>query len=177
MGGHAYWYFMPYQPDINSALKTLQQQEFEAGRYNPVNPFPFDPDLNKRCKSSEDHLVNYSSIEEALEASGECGTRSILDMCNGVSEKPDICTVSPYPMKYLLKFFGSDKPSLQTVEAVVFEERYPESDDDSEVDEEDPEYGYIYDWFEVINRGECKYIIIYEEAQPSEIYFCGCSFD
>jgi hypothetical protein len=177
MGGHAYWYFTPYQPDINAALKTLQQQEFESGRYNPVNPFPFDPDLNKRCKSKDAHLVNYSSIEEALEASGECGTRSILDMCNGVSDKPDTCTVSPYPIKYLLKFFGNDKPSLQTVEAVVFEERYPESDDESEVDEEDPEYGYVYDWFEVIHRGECKYIIIYEGAQPSQIYFGGCSFD
>jgi hypothetical protein len=177
MGRHAYWYFAPYQSDINAVLKTLQRQEFEAGRYNPVNPFPFNPDLNERCKSKDASSVSYASIQEALEASGECGTRSILDMCNGVSDKPDSCTVSPYPLKYLLKFFGSDKPSLQAVEAVVFEGRYPESNDESEVDEKDPEYGYVYDWFEVINRGECKYIVIYEGDKPSEIYFNGCSFD
>jgi hypothetical protein len=176
MGGHAYWYFIPYQPDINAALNALQQQEFEAGRYNPVNPFPFDSDLNAICKKGDADVVSYSSIKEAFEASGECGTRSILDMYDGVSEIPGPSKVSPYPRKYLLKFFGSDKPSLQTVEAVVFEERYPDSDDDS-IDEEDPEYGYVYDWFEVIHRGECKYIIIYEDDLPTEIFFSGCSYD
>jgi hypothetical protein len=176
MGSHPYWYFTPYQPNIDTALKALQQQEFELGRYNPVNPFPFDFDLNKKCKSENSHLINYSSIEEALEASGASGTRSILDMC-GVSDIPNICTVSPYPRKYLLKFFVSDKPSLSTVEAVVFEEQYPELDVDDDVDDEDPDYGYVYEWFEVINRGECKYILIYEGDRPSQIYFSGCSSD
>ncbi len=32
MGGHCYYYFVPYEEDINSALQTLRKQEFEAGR-------------------------------------------------------------------------------------------------------------------------------------------------
>ena len=36
MGGHAYWYTVPYQADSQRALDTLREREFRAGRYNPV---------------------------------------------------------------------------------------------------------------------------------------------
>jgi hypothetical protein len=36
MGGHPYWYIVPYESDIDAALHKLKQREFEAGRYNPV---------------------------------------------------------------------------------------------------------------------------------------------
>jgi len=40
MGGHPYFYSVPYDPDENAALQRLRQREFFAGRYNPVIPFP-----------------------------------------------------------------------------------------------------------------------------------------
>ena len=39
MGGEPWFYFFPYQADINSALQALRRREFQAGRYNPVTPF------------------------------------------------------------------------------------------------------------------------------------------
>ena len=47
MGGEPYWYFVPYQPNIQAALDALRAREFKAGRYNPVLPFqrfPVDAD-------------------------------------------------------------------------------------------------------------------------------------
>jgi hypothetical protein len=170
MGGHPYWYFTPYQSDINAALQSLRQQEFEAGRYNPVNPFPFDPDLNQQCKTMYPDPGNYTSIEAAIEAAMESGTRSILDIEN-VSDEPAMCLASPVPTQYLLRFLGSDKPSRQVIESVFFEEQPIESDEDIDYEDE------IYDLFELVDRGESKYIIVYDGDRPSEIFFTGCSFD
>jgi hypothetical protein len=39
MGGEPWFYFVPYQADINNALQELRRSEFKAGRYNPVPPF------------------------------------------------------------------------------------------------------------------------------------------
>ncbi len=142
MGGHAYWYFTPYQSDLNSALQNLRQQEFEAGRYNPVNPFPFSPDFNEQIKAIRPDPGNYSSIEEALEASAESGTRSILDI-ESVSDQPGSCVASPVSSQYLFRFFGTDKPSRQVIETGLFEAQQV---DDDEQDYEDE----IYDLFERI---------------------------
>lgn len=171
MGGHPYQYFTPYQSDINSALQNLRQQEFEACRYNPVNPFPFTPDLNEQIKAIESDPGNYSLIEEALEASMESGTRSILDI-ERVSDEPGMCIASPVPTQYLLRFFGTDKPSRRVIETVLLEEHQTD-DSDENTDYEDE----IYDLFELIERGESKYIIIYDGERPSEIFFAGYSFD
>lgn len=170
MGGHPYWYFTPYQSDINSALQNLRQQEFEAGRYNPVNPFPFTPGLNEQVKAIEPDPGNYVSIEEALEASMESGTRSILDI-ERISDEPGMCIASPVPTQYLMRFFRTEKPSRQVIETVLFGES--QTDDDEDTDYEDE----IYDFFELIDRGESKYIIVYNGEQPSEIFFAGYSFD
>jgi hypothetical protein len=43
MGGSPYWYFVAYEKDVNNALQTLREREFEAGRYHPVLRFPAFP--------------------------------------------------------------------------------------------------------------------------------------
>jgi hypothetical protein len=46
MGGHPWFYFVDYEPDVNAALQKLREREFRAGRYNPVvwfPEFPVDP--------------------------------------------------------------------------------------------------------------------------------------
>jgi hypothetical protein len=40
MGGHPYWYFVPFQPNAQVALDELREREFRAGRYSPVMLFP-----------------------------------------------------------------------------------------------------------------------------------------
>jgi len=78
MGGHCYYYFVPYEEDINSALQTLRKQEFEAGRYNPAIPFSFDDWPSQTLGTA--HGAKHASIEESLEESDADGTRLMLDM-------------------------------------------------------------------------------------------------
>lgn len=147
MGAHPYFYFVPYQEDINAALQELRQREFEAGRYNPVIPFlefPLGPD-------APEPGAEHSSIEEAFEDADADGTRSILDL-DHVSENPDFCAVSPLPPEELERLFGTTKPTHAMIE---------ESDD----------------LFEGIERGQGIYIIVHKDGKPDEIFFAGYSFD
>ena len=84
MGGHPYWYFVPYNPDIEAALESLREREFNAGRYNPVMPFIDFPITASSPAPGKKH----ASMQEALEASDASGTRSIIDMA-GVGDERD----------------------------------------------------------------------------------------
>jgi hypothetical protein len=110
MGGHPWWYLVPYEQDIQKSLDALRQREFQAGRYNPAEDFPrFPVDLNHApgCQ--------HSSIDEACEESDADGTRSILDVSR-ISAKPEYDAVAPVPEEELMEYFGTTKPSLERVE-------------------------------------------------------------
>ena len=147
MGGHPWFYYVDYEPDINAALQKLRQREFLAGRYNPAIPFPeFPVDENSPVIGAQ-----HSSIEEALEDADADGTRSILDMMK-VSDTRDYFAVAPLSEEKLRELFGTDKPTYEMIE-------------DSE------------ELYEVLERGQGVYIIAYKDAQPSKILFAGYSFD
>ncbi|HYY94805.1 MAG TPA: hypothetical protein VE713_09830 [Pyrinomonadaceae bacterium] len=74
MGGHPWFYFVEYEPDLNAALQKLREREFMAGRYNPAVNFPEFPVRPQSPTPGAQH----DSIEEALEDSDADGTRSIL---------------------------------------------------------------------------------------------------
>jgi hypothetical protein len=110
MGGHPWFYFVPYQPDINIALQDLRRREFEAGRYNPVVWFPpFPVDLNAAPGAQ------HASIEEAMEDADADGTRSILDI-ERISDTPDYAAVVQLAEDELLDLFGTDKPTREMIE-------------------------------------------------------------
>ena len=146
-GGEPYWYFVPYQKDIDRALQELRNREFEAGRYNPVLfdlNFPVGP-------SSPRPGAKHRSIAEALEASGEDGTRSILDI-ERVSDKPAFSAACRLSKERLKKLYGTIYPTHEMVTKNM-------------------------DFFNDIERGHCIFFIIYKNAKPSEILFAGYSFD
>lgn len=147
MGGHPWFYFVDYEPDVETALQKLREREFQAGRYNPVIDFPEFPVTHKSPAPGAEH----DSIEEALEDSDADGTRSILDMMS-VAATPDYGAVAPVPLEYLMSLFGTDKPTREMIE------------DSDEL-------------FEHLERGQGVYIIVYKDDQPSEIFFAGYSFD
>ena len=147
MGAHPWFYLVDYEDDINSALQKLRHREFQAGRYNPVISFPEFPIRPHSPAPGAKH----TSIDDAVEDSAEDGTRSILDM-ERVSDTPDDCAVAPLPDEGLLEFFGTTKPTRETVE---------NSDE----------------LFESIERGQGVYIVVYTGDQPSGIFFAGYSFD
>ncbi len=146
MGGHPWWYLVPYEKDIGKSLNALREREFKAGRYNPAEDFPrFPVDLNHApgCK--------HSSIDDAREDSDADGTRSILDV-SGIGTEPDFDVVAPLGDDALMEFFGTTKPTAEDVE-----------DCD--------------DLFEQIERGQGVYVVIYDNDQPSQIFFAGYSYD
>jgi len=147
MGGHPWFYFVDYEPDVNAALQRLREREFQAGRYNPVIDFPEFPVTPLSPAPGAEH----DSIEEAFEDADADGTRSILDMMQ-VSDTPDYSAVSPLPQEDLISLFGTDKPTHEMIE---------ESEE-------------LYDKLE---RGQGVYVIVYKDDQPSEIFFAGYSFD
>lgn len=147
MGGHPWFYYVKYEPDINGALQKLREREFLAGRYNPAVDFPeFPVDENSPGRGAQ-----HDSIEEAIEDADADGTRSILDMMT-ISETPDYNAVAPLPTAKLIDLFGTDTPTREMLEES--EELYEE-----------------------LERGKGVYIIVYKDNQPSQIFFAGYSFD
>jgi hypothetical protein len=160
MGGHPYWYVVPYESDINAALQKLRQREFEAGRYSPViavPKFPIGPDSPSPGRQ-------HASIEEAILSTEGEGTRSILDMVNGVLPNPyrldpdqrdmdgRFLGVSPLAERDLIDLFGDAKPSRQ----VVVENRA---------------------FWNHIDRGTAIYVVLHSNGEPHEIFFVGYSLD
>lgn len=93
----------------------------------------------------------HRTIEEALDASEESGTQSVLDMVS-VGTTPGPQVVVPLGGDELRAFFGTPHPTRAAVE---------ETDD----------------WLEEIGRGEGVAIVLYEGDRPAEILFAGYSFD
>jgi hypothetical protein len=149
MGGEPYYYFVPYQQDINAALQALRRREFEAGRYNPAMPFPsrhFPLGPNSPAPGRK-----HDSIEEALEDSDADGTRSILDI-ERISDAADYSVATRMSDESLISAYGTTRPGRAQVE-------------------EDMEL------FEEIERGHCVYVVLYEGDKPTEIFFAGYSYD
>ncbi len=166
-----YWYYVKYKTDIPTTLHQLRRREFKAGRYYPVMQFINFPITDNSPAPGMQH----SSIEEAMEAAEAEGTRSILDLSE-VSTIPysealskdqyglDLfCTTFPLAESELIDLFGTEKPSHEIVESVIVlgEQNQQTSDE----------------FWENIDRGTGKHILIYENDEPIEVFFIGYSFD
>ncbi|MBE7467010.1 MAG: hypothetical protein HS116_26355 [Planctomycetes bacterium] len=168
MGSHAYWYFVPYQPDLEAALHALRWREFKAGRYSPAMPdiqdlFPLGPHSPKPGPK-------HANIFEAQEAAEECGTGSILDITSigTAARKPrdrslrgqedtlahlyTATVAAPVAEEDLLRYFGTTQPTRKQVEGTQ-------------------------DYFELLYRGQALYIVVFDEGEPAQIFFAGRSFD
>jgi len=162
MGGHLYWYFSEYQTDFKTTLETLREQEFIAGRYNPVTPLIDFPIADNSFSPGAEHI----SIEEAMEAADTEGTRSILDILEvanlsytealelSTQEEIDLyCTTFPLSDDELINLFETDRPNRQAIELAIDE------------------------LCQDIDRGTARHIVIYEHDEPIEVFFIGYSFD
>jgi hypothetical protein len=147
MGAEPYWYTVRYKPDIEAALQELREQEFRAGRYNPVIPFldfPIGP-------NSPAPGARHASIAEAFRAADADGTRSIIDL-GRISEEPEMGAVTPLKEEELEELFGTTHPTREMVEA------------NDEL-------------WERLDRFQGICIVLYKDDQPDEIFFAGYSCD
>lgn len=148
MGGHAYWYTVPYQTNTQLALDALRQREFRAGRYNPVmRSIAFsEPAFSAQVPGAQ-----HASIDEAMDASESEGTRSILDIAC-IADTPDFCVAAPLGAEELESLFGTAQPTrAQALESIELTE--------------------------MIERGQCRYLPLFENGIPTELFFIGYSFD
>lgn len=172
MGGHPYWYYARYQMDIETTLQALRQQEFAAGRYNPVLPFINFPITADTPVPGCQH----PSIEAAMEAADADGTRSILDIFQ-VSAVPYsealalatqggmelLCTTFPLATEELIHLFGTTQPTHEQVEAVIISAEQNKA--------------AVEELWISIDRGTCRHILLYDGDEPVEVFFVGYSFD
>ena len=148
MAGEAWYYIAPFHTDVNRALQDLRRREFEAGRYNPVQPFPeFPVDLDKPGPGAQ-----HASIEDAIEASDMDGTRSILDM-EGIAATPGPGMVTELPADLAEELFAGEQPTAAMVEDVL------------------AVLGQL------VERGQGVYVVLYQGDAPSETLFAGVSWD
>lgn len=123
---------MPYQEDVQAALDELRRDVFARGAYYGARRKP-------------------KSIPAALEAAGESGTRSILDI-ERVTSEPDYCRAAPVEERDLERYFGTTTPTVAQVR---------------DCDE----------FWDELERGKARYVVTYDEGRPKEIFFAGYSFD
>ena len=147
MAGQLWWYAVPYQPDAQAALDALREREFRAGRYFPAVERPTFPVTPQSPAPGAQH----GSIEEAVEAAEETGTRSILDFEEIATTDAD-WGIHLFPTTQLRRLSGTAQPTLAQVEGNQA----------------------LTEW---IGRGEGYLITTYDAGQPSHLYFFGYSFD
>jgi hypothetical protein len=148
VGGHPYYYFVQYDADVDTALQELRAREFEAGRYNPAEPFPEFPLGPQSPSPGRQH----TTIDEACEEAAEDGTRSILDI-GQVGEEPDCGVAAPFAADLLLDLFRTLRPTRESVQASLL------------------------DLLTSIERGQCFYLVVSKDGRPSELFFAGYSYD
>ena len=149
MGAHPYWYFVPYDSDVQRALDALREREFSAGRYNPVVRLQKfgAPELERFAPA-------HPNIAEAVRCAAQSGegTRSILDI-DHVADDREMGATAPLPEGEVIDIFDTSRPTREVVEA------------------------RLEDVFDIIDRGECVYLCVYEGEEPSELLFAGYSYD
>lgn len=92
------------------------------------------------------------SIEELLERAEEAGTHSILDI-EAVAARPRPGAAAPLSASARRKHLGAEQPTHAQVE-----QRWADIADS-------------------LKRLHCRYLVVYEDGQPSEYAFIGCSGD
>lgn len=92
-----------------------------------------------------------SSPDEALEMMDTEGTASILDILQ-VTPAPDFCCAAPFSSEELQEYFGTDKPTRGDLDG-----------------------GDMF--WDDLERGQARYVTVYEDEEPKELYFVGYSFD
>lgn len=123
---------------------------------------PYEEDINNVLKKLKETVFekgeftgseyNPKTIEDAKKNTETYGgTQSILDI-KEVSDEIEMASVSPLERDVLIEIYGTGKPTHEMI-------------DENQ------------DFYDLIDRGEAIYIIVYKNNKPTEIMFAGYSFD
>lgn len=179
MGASGWSYFTPYDPDVERALQRLRQQVFESCRYGKaerLDPRPEDlahvapetrPAVEPRSKEFEAALAElrtfeaqrigggprrFASIDKLMEAAGEDGTHSVLDIWKTAPEA-GFGLAAPADPDLVQRTLGTQRPTHAVVAA------------------------HAGELAEMLERWHAVYIVVYADEKPVEYFFEGVSGD
>lgn len=176
MGASDWHYSVPYQEDIAQALEQLRADVYASGDYYKKEPDPTlqlseeefaatldldnDPDGIQEFLLGEWRKAKQRPVpmdaDTLIAAQPDSGTHSIIDVCQGLSETPQLFTASPLSVDQLLECFGTERP----VTAQVME------------------WMSGYDIGRLRSRWEAAYLVSYAATgEPDRIHFRGYSGD
>ena len=89
--------------------------------------------------------------EEALEMTDADGTASILDI-QRITPQPDFFCAAPFTRDELIEYFGTEKPTRADLAS-----------------------GDAF--WDDLERGQARYLVLDQGEAPAELYFAGYSFD
>jgi hypothetical protein len=174
VGASAWSYRTTYRPDINAVLQDLRWKVFHEGDYlDPDKPRDPTLDLSEEeyratvNPDADDGGIGTSQFEhwrlaksrprgtdpDSLAAERDDGTHSIIDIMEGVSDRPAPMSVSPLTDQESMTIFGTLTPTLSDVLAAEDE------------------------LLELRPRWQGVYVISYVGSRPSELHFMGYSGD
>ena len=152
MGGHYIDYFVPYQPDINQALRDLQQQILDEGDFSWIEEHRARPTTVAEYEEFREWLLEVYRIGEDDEENAEImyafqgfETYTALDM-EGISETPFWGKLCPLSEDELDVYFDTREPTREQIES-------------------------NHDFSRAIDRGCGVYIVAFQDGKPTEIYF------
>ena len=192
MGSDFYGYYVPYEDDKNNALQKLRQREFKAGRYDlgwrNFAIVTFEHGIMDDPANVPSPGCKHHTIEEALAETGD-GTQSILDLTKVIEgdAKP-----TPKRSDKVIEFPGSTKVNLQDYMLQYLSEsmkdcgiarvpssetliKYLGTDKPTRKQLTDGIWDYFNDIEHIRGTGVC--ITLYEDGQPTELFFGGWSYD
>lgn len=172
MGASEWRYSVAYQPDVASALEQLRRDVYANGEYyhEPPNPAyalteeEFIATLPPDHEANDFLLADWPAAQQRprpvdpdtlLAAQPDSGTHSIIDIGNGVSDEPALCTISPVTAEQTLEFFGTLTPTPEQVEQWLDRIDLPA----------------------IRSRWQGVYVISYTSDRPERIHFAGFSGD
>ncbi len=96
--------------------------------------------------------AQHASIGAACDAAAENGTRSILDIAR-IGDEEDYGVASPVDVEDVETYCGTARPSREAALARLSK------------------------LMAYIDRGQARYLILYDDGEPTEVLFMGYSYD
>lgn len=160
MGASGWSYVTSYRDDVAQSLRELRERVFRDKAYNWWDDFEED----------EPRPATIDGIW-ASEYMKESGTHSILDVSRVVettrapswdNAREDLGTVRPLAAGAIQRHFGTSQPSRAQFEALTDDPKAP---------------GFAEFIGEVTMRWTGRYVLLYDNGQPTEVGFWGHSGD
>jgi len=149
MGATSWQHIRTLDGDVERTLEQLRHDVFVAGAFYVADePAVSSGSLDTSAVACLDRPV---SIEDALRWNGREGTHSVLDMTDGVAERPRFGAVSPLGPDIAARCFGNARPALFEVLMADF------------------------DAIDVCEPGTGRSLIIAEPGEPALVVFVGCT--